>query len=92
MKQLEVPEEMKVNVDITDPKIPASVKQLRPVLFREGDAYCCVLGPDPEAGVFGSGKSTNETLQDWDRSLQMLKKSGKDADEVLKYIHEHGAG
>jgi hypothetical protein len=91
MKQLQVPEEMKVMVDISDPDIPASVKQLKPVLFQEGDAYCCVLGPDPQAGVFGCGNSAKEALQDWNKNLQILKKSGKEADEVLRYIREQEA-
>jgi hypothetical protein len=91
MKQLEVPEEMKADVDISGPDIPASVKQLRPVVFREGNAYCCLLGPDPQAGVFGCGSSAKEALQDWDRNLQALKKSGNETDEVLQYIRQQEA-
>ena len=91
MKQFEVPDRAKVNIDISDPDIPDSVKQLRPVLFQEGDAYCCLLGPDPQAGVFGCGSSAKAALQDWDKNLQTLKDSGKEGDEVLEYVRKHGA-
>ena len=87
MKQLDVPSEMKVNIDFADNKIPESVKTLQPLLFKDGDSYCCVLGPDPQEGVFGCGKTPIEALKDWDKSLKQRMKVKDKNDEVALYIH-----
>ncbi len=49
MKQLNVPAEMKVDVDYSDKQIPESAKIFTPLVFKDGDSFCVVLGPDPQA-------------------------------------------
>ena len=88
MKQLDVPAEMKVDIDLSDKKIPASAKMLMPLVFKDGDAYCCVLGPDASQGVFGSGKTVIEAIKEWDKNLERKKKITDPDDEVAFYIHE----
>ena len=86
MKQLDVPDEMKIAIDCADGHIPESVKTFRPLLFKDGDSYSCVLGPDAQQGVFGSGETTMAALKDWDKNLrQRMKVTDKD-DEVALYI------
>jgi len=86
MRQLNVPDAMKVYIDFTDDKIPDSVKTFQPLLFKDGNAFCCVLGPDPQAGVFGCGKTPLSALKDWDKNLQQRKKVNDKNDEVALYI------
>ena len=86
MKQLDVPDEMKVAIDLSDGHVPESVKTFQPVLFRDGDAYCCVLGPDTEEGVVGSGKTPKEALKSWEKSLRERMKVNDKDDEVALYI------
>ncbi|MCW3109949.1 MAG: hypothetical protein JWQ09_4455 [Segetibacter sp.] len=69
MEQLNVPEEMKVAIDYENEELPETVKTLRPLVFKEGDGFCCLLGPDPQAGVFGCGQTPREALDDWDKHL-----------------------
>ena len=88
MKQLNVPEEMKVTIDFTKPDIPESVKAFRPLLFHDGNAYCCVLGPDPQAGVFGCGETPEKALKDWDVHLKERQLSKDQNDEVARYIKD----
>jgi len=87
MQQLTVPEEMKVDIDFSDKQLPDSVETFQPVLFKDGDSYCCVLGPDPQEGVFGCGPTPLDALKDWDKNLQERKKVTDKNDEVAAYIH-----
>ena len=87
MKQLEVPSEMKVDIDFDDKKVPESARTFQPVLFKDGDSYCCVLGPDPQQGVFGCGKTPIAALKDWDKSLKQRMKANDKNDEVSLFIH-----
>lgn len=69
MKQLDVPSEMKINMDFADNKVPESARTFQPVLFKDGDSYCCVLGPNQQEGVYGCGETPIAALKDWDKVL-----------------------
>ena len=88
MDQFEPPEGMKVSVDYTDDKLPVSVRALKPVVFQDGDSFCCLLGPDLQAGVFGCGASAKEAITDWDIHLKERIKDPIENDEVTQYIKE----
>jgi hypothetical protein len=85
MKQLSVPDEMKVEIDYSSKEVPESVKTFQPLLFKDGNSYCCVLGPDPQLGVFGCGDTPFHALQDWDKHLKEYKPKDEN-DEVAFYI------
>jgi len=46
------------------------VQKLRPRLYRQGDIFCCLSGPDPETGIFGTGTSPDSAVRSWRASLQ----------------------
>jgi hypothetical protein len=91
MKQMQVPEEMRVNIDFNEDDLPLSVIRFHPVVFRDGDSYCCLLGPNPSEGVFGCGKTAKEALLDWDINLQERIKEGNDNDEVTAYVKSNNS-
>jgi len=86
MRQIEVPDELKVAIDMNDKDIPDSAKTFQPVLFKDGDSFCCVLGPDPREGVVGCGQTPVDALKDWDKNLQERKTVTDKNDEVALYI------
>lgn len=88
MKQMDLPEEMKEKIDFTDPALPLSVRVLKPLLYKDGDSYCVVLGPDPQSGVFGCGRTANEALNDWSFHLKERIKNSDANDEVVNYIRD----
>src|SRR5262245_31497833 len=88
IQQLDVPNEMKVEVDFTDKKLPQSARIFMPIVFKDGDSYCVVLGPDPQEGVFGCGKTTVEALKDWDKNLQKKKDVTDPNDDLAFFINE----
>jgi hypothetical protein len=88
MEQMNVEESLKVKVDYSLPDLPPSVKKLQPLVWKEDNYYCCVLGPDPVEGIFGSGATPEMALADWDEQLvQRLATSALD-NEVTEYIKD----
>jgi hypothetical protein len=87
MHQMTVDPAMKVNLDLLG-DVPETAKALQPVLFVEGDAYCCVLGPDPQEGVFGCGPTPEAALLDWDSHLQERRETSGVHDAVAQYIED----
>jgi len=85
MQQMNVSEDMKVKVDFTAADIPASVKMFRPLVFHDGDSFCCVLGPDPQLGIFGCGDSVESAMKDWDDHLREQITHDKRS-EVSKFV------
>jgi hypothetical protein len=75
-----------VAIDYSDPTIPESVQQTRPLLYIDGDAYCCILGPNPETGIFGRGPSISEALDNFDRQFQKLAANPIAGDPVSEFI------
>jgi hypothetical protein len=81
MKQMHPPAESIVQVELTGP-----AKLLKPIVFREGEMYCCLLGPNPQTGVMGCGDTADESVRDWDDRLkEHLSNAGED-DEVVEYV------
>jgi len=55
-----------INTDYNAEDLPESVKKYHPVVYKDGDEYCCILGPNPQDGIFGSGSNVQEAVMDWD--------------------------
>ena len=88
MVQFEPPVGMKVSVDYTDKLLPLSIRTLKPVLYQDGDSVCCLLGPDPQAGVFGRGESPKEAMTDWDKHLKELITDPEGNKDIIQFIKE----
>jgi hypothetical protein len=86
-----VPEELKVIIDYNE-DLPLSVVRFEPVVFKDGDSYCCLLGPNPSEGIFGCGNTAKEALLDWDTNLQKRIKEGNANDEVSAYVKNKNSG
>ncbi len=86
MKQLNVSDEMRIDIDFTDGSVPDSAQTFQPLLFKDRDMYCCVLGPDLQQGVVGRGKTPIEALKEWDKELKKRMKVIDKDDEVSLFI------
>ncbi|ACU60708.1 hypothetical protein [Chitinophaga pinensis] len=86
MEQMQIPADMQCAIDYGQPELPRAIRELHPVLFKEGDSYCCLLGPDPQAGIFGCGATPGEALTDWDEHLRERMKTPDANDEVAAYV------
>lgn len=77
-----------VTIDYDDPAAPESVQKTHPLLYIDSGEYCCVLGPDPQAGIFGRGGSIKEALAAFDRKFQELLAHPVAGDPVSEFIQQ----
>jgi len=73
-----------IRIDYDADDLPATAKQYKPILFREGSLICCLLGPDPRSGIFGCGPTLSEALKDWDADLKRHKANHVDIAALQK--------
>jgi len=88
MEQMNVPESQKVDFDFENPKLDRTTRILQPLVFREGEGFCCLLGPDPQAGVFGCGDSAEGAVQDWETHVNAFLQTADNSDETAQYIRD----
>jgi hypothetical protein len=88
MEQMKINPEAVITVDFQNENLPTSVQQLKPEVFREEDAFCVILGPDPFAGIFGCGETLEEALRDWDNNLADEIENPTEGNETTRYILE----
>lgn len=81
MKQLSIDPNLTVNM-----KLEGVAGILHPTVFHEGNAYCCILGPDPVEGVFGCGDTPEQAVSDWDETLRLRLQEGSEDDDVVAYV------
>ena len=77
-----------VRIDYNAPGTPESVKNTRPVLYVNGDGFCCLLGPDPAAGIYGCGKTEGQAMAEFDRLFQERFEKPVKGDPVSDFIQQ----
>lgn len=82
MKHFEINPEKVIKVEFTG---VASI--LNPTLYKDGDSYCCILGPDPESGVIGCGRTPEKAVHDWDEHLKVHLSTASPSNAVVKIIN-----
>lgn len=96
MQRMNVSKEVAVPIDYQRPGIPYTASVLQPILFKNGDDYCCVLGADPQSGVVGYGRTPEQAIQNWDELLKDRIETAGDDDPLVDYVKEtlraQGAG
>lgn len=54
-----------ISINYEDPTLPKLVREFRPAVYLDGQDYCCLLGPDPQEGIFGCGHNRQDAINDW---------------------------
>ena len=88
MQQIVIDEELIVPLDYESPQLSKAVKQFKPTLYREGEAFVCVLGPDKEQAIYGHGVTEDEALKNWGEEFKERVKSKGENDVVAQYIKD----
>jgi hypothetical protein len=81
MKQMHPKPESVINIPLS-----GAAKALQPILFKEGKDFCCLLGPNPQEGVFGCGNTPKQALLDWELHLKEHLATAGDKDEVVQHV------
>jgi hypothetical protein len=56
-----------ITIDYTDERVPASVQNFRPAVYRDADTYYMILGSDAHA-VVGCGSTIEAAMKAWDEA------------------------
>jgi hypothetical protein len=88
MQQIVIDEDLIVPLNYESKELPGSIRQFKPTLYKEGDAFVCVLGPDVEQAIYGRGATEDEALQNWEADFKDRLKSKGDNDVVAQYIKD----
>lgn len=59
-----------ISFDFGQTGLSDKTKKLKPQVYRDGDAFCCIYGPDPVVGIFGSGETPLQAVKDWETDLE----------------------
>jgi hypothetical protein len=86
MEQMKMDGLKVVPINYEDTQLPLPVRDLRPVVYMDGDAYFCLLGPDPLVGVFGCGRTKEKALADWTMHLHERISHPAETDELAQEI------
>ena len=85
MKQMKVPAEQLVELDYEASDCPALVRELQPAIFRDGNGYRCLLGPDVQTAIIGSGDTVDQAIANWELALRERMQDADEGDEVAQY-------
>jgi hypothetical protein len=88
MQQIVIDESRIVPLDYESKKLHGYIRQFKPTLYKENEAFVCVLGPDEETAIYGRGATEDEALQDWEVAFQERLKSKGEDDNVAQYIKD----
>jgi hypothetical protein len=86
MNQMKINPEALISVDFKNQDLPTSVQHFKPTVFKDGDAFCVILGPDPQEGIFGCGNTLEEALRDWDHHLSDEIDDPTENNETTRYV------
>jgi hypothetical protein len=75
-----------IPLNYEDPALPAAVRDFRPAVYLDDSGYCCILGPDPQRGIFGRGGSQQEAIADWLQQFNERIDHPAAGDELAKEI------
>lgn len=86
MKQMNMEGLDIVSIDYESTGIPATAQLFKPVIYKDGTDYCCLMGPDPQKGIFGCGETPGEAVDDWAQDLEERLERQDPDDEVAAYV------
>jgi len=88
MEQMIMDQSAIVDIDFTAADVERTLKTLQPVVFRDGEQYCCHLGPDLEQGVIGKGESPEKAIEAWKAALKQRVETAGEDDELANFIKD----
>ncbi len=69
MEATEINPEYLRRLDRRYPDILKHIEEENPVIYLEGVYYCCLSKSNPHAGMFGSGITEQDALEDWEKNF-----------------------
>lgn len=85
---MKVAEDRIIQLNYEDEKLSLRVRELLPVVFEGSEGYYCVLGPNVETGITGSGTTIAGAMASWEDALDKRIRNPGDDDEVALYASD----
>lgn len=85
---MRISEEATLPLNYEDQSLSRAVRELRPVIYRDGGSFRCLLGPDIEAGITGTGESPEAAIESWTQCLRQRLETVTINDEVAQYAKD----
>jgi|GEM_PF-4672492 hypothetical protein len=57
-------------VEIDYSRYDAQTQKLEPAVYRQGDVFAALSGPDRETGIYGEGDTPDAAIKAWRSALQ----------------------
>jgi hypothetical protein len=88
MQQMNIDESKLVPINFESSDVPPAVRQFKPTLYKDGELFCCILGPDIEQGVHACGVTEDEAINEWTAALKERMQNTNPDDAVALYIKD----
>jgi hypothetical protein len=88
MEQMIIDPAVIVDIDFTAADVDRTLKTLQPVVFREGEQFCCHLGPNMEQGILGKGDSPGAAIEAWKAALKQRVETAGEDDELATFVKD----
>lgn len=66
---MEITEEIQIELNYKSGNLSKAMKKLRPVVFKSGSSYLCVMRASSRSEIVGYGQSISEAISDWGTQL-----------------------
>ena len=86
MWQVSLSQEALITVNYEDTDLPLSLREFKPILFKEKEIYFCLLGPDPQEGIFGFGRTITDAIRNWDLDFKNRLYYHSEEDRTAKFV------
>ncbi|KQS30920.1 hypothetical protein ASG33_11175 [Dyadobacter sp. Leaf189] len=86
MEQMKIDQDALVSVDFENEALTRNLKIFRPAVFKDGDTYKCLLGPDLDSGILGVGDTARAAMLDWDVKLNEFLTAHDPNDPLAQYV------
>lgn len=77
-------------IEIDYSQYDIAAQKMQPTVYKDGDSFSCLSGPDPETGIFGSGDTPAAAIDNWKSALDNKLKRFM-GDDPEKHLPSSGA-
>lgn len=78
-----------LTINFNEEWVPTKAKKLQPQVYKDGDTFCALFGPDPETGIYGRGDTPEMALLDWEKDLEKRIERLTDGDDAAHHAVKH---
>jgi hypothetical protein len=81
-----IPEDI-IEINYSGSDFPSSFRAFKPILFKSGQLYCCLLGPNMLEGIFAMGFTVDAVISQWNVEFKkrLIEEDSKD-DPTTRFV------